>query len=228
SGGGYGSGNAHGNADGYGSDGAYGNDGAYGGGDAYGPGAPGRSDDGYAHASAGGAPHSAGSPYDPGQSGAVPPPGGEPPKKRGALPWILGCGGCLLLLLIAAVVGGIIWLASSGGTTDPQPGGDLPPLPEDVQGFTTTDTDPMYATYEDEDAETYNGVAVTFMDYGTIESTISIVDNPQEYGNWTCGDFGDTPLCVMEAHDGVLQTLSVTMDEQELAEWSQAYEEAWQ
>ncbi|HYH82073.1 MAG TPA: hypothetical protein VEX86_19860 [Longimicrobium sp.] len=42
-------------------------------------------------------------------------PGGPPPKKRGMLPWILGCGGCGLLLLIAlAVFGGIGYIASLG------------------------------------------------------------------------------------------------------------------
>lgn len=58
-----------------------------------------------------------GGPYQggPAQGGPYPGgpgyPGGVPPKKRGMLPWILGCGGCGLLIVIALVVlGGIGYL----------------------------------------------------------------------------------------------------------------------
>lgn len=48
--------------------------------------------------------------------GGMPP--GAPPKKRGMLPWILGCGGCALLAVIALVaLGGIGYLASMGEQT---------------------------------------------------------------------------------------------------------------
>jgi|GEM_PF-3108299 len=64
-------------------------------------------------------------PAGPGYPGQYPPgmPPGAPPKKRGMLPWILGCGGCGLLIVIALVVfGGIGYFArkaeqaGAGGT----------------------------------------------------------------------------------------------------------------
>ncbi|HEX9937672.1 MAG TPA: hypothetical protein VGB15_11140 [Longimicrobium sp.] len=38
--------------------------------------------------------------------GGMPP--GAPPKKRGMLPWILGCGGCGLLIVLALLFFGVI------------------------------------------------------------------------------------------------------------------------
>ncbi|GAB2535474.1 hypothetical protein [Brachybacterium huguangmaarense] len=126
----------------------------------------------------------------------------EPPTKRGALPWILGCGGCLVLLLIAAVGVGIIVFAGGRGddsadsgmqTTQPAP---APPSTPDP----TSDAPTSDAPTSDAPTDAPSSDAPADPGSGGESLADGLPALPTEVGGYTL-DEADPPMATYTATD---------------------------